>query len=227
MNLLSGSTRTQKIAAFLLVVAAVVGVFALAAVSPAVVAGAQILAAVGTLSLAVLGVAQIREMKESRLEQEKARLAQEKPQVIVDADYRRRGLVDIMIKNVGRGAAKDIRFEFSGSLPTRLGMFPGKDLADLREEPIFRDGLDYIAADAEIRMIWDGSAGFWQFLKEQGVDEGIRVTSSFKSLNDNPDSTTWIINPLRLSRIPEASKDIGNLVEVAEAFRKDFRKGQK
>lgn len=75
MNLLSGSTRTQKIAAFLLVVAAVVGVFALAAVSPAVVAGAQILAAVGTLSLAVLGVAQIREMKESRLEQEKARLA--------------------------------------------------------------------------------------------------------------------------------------------------------
>lgn len=145
----------------------------------------------------------------------------------MDADYRRRGLVDIMIKNVGRGAAKDIRFEFSGPLPTRLGMFPGKDLADLREEPIFRDGLDYIAADAEIRMIWDGSVGFWQFLKEQGVDEGIRVTSSFKSLNDNPDSTTWIINPLRLSRIPEASKDIGNLVEVAEAFRKDFRKGRK
>jgi len=187
--------------------------------SEIVVAAAQIAAAVGTLALAALAYAQINEMREARLDQER-------PQVIVDADYSRRGLVDLVIRNIGKGAAKSIQFEFSTPLVSRFPETESKvlGLSRIDEVPAFKDGLDYLAPGAEIRILWDGAIGFWEFLEQQELHDGITITTHCKSMSGNPVSTRWVVNPLRLSRLVDAGKGISELVQVAEKFQKDFHK---
>ena len=69
------------------------------------VAWAQAAAAIGTFILAGLAFAQVREMRE-------ARVAQERPHVIVDTDHSKPPNVYLVVRNIGKGAAKDISFEF-------------------------------------------------------------------------------------------------------------------
>ncbi len=55
----------------------------------------------------------LREMRESRV-------AHERPQVIVTAEYRQRSVIELVVRNIGRGAAKDITFEFSAPLESSI-----------------------------------------------------------------------------------------------------------
>jgi hypothetical protein len=54
-----------------------------------------------------------REMVEEIRE---ARIAEERPHVIVDTDHSEPPMVDVVLRNIGKGAAKDITFEFSATM---------------------------------------------------------------------------------------------------------------
>ena len=82
--------------------------------------------ALGTVILAVAVWFQIRTShqqvaatRETIDEMRESRRAQERPQVIVDADYSHYFLIYVVVRNIGRGAAKDIAFDFSAPIPFR------------------------------------------------------------------------------------------------------------
>src|SRR5215210_1459944 len=83
---------------------------------------AQILAAVATLILAGLTFAYVLFTRNMVKEMREARVAQERPEVIVDADYSDQSIVDVVVRNIGQGAAKEITFEFSAPLESSLSV---------------------------------------------------------------------------------------------------------
>lgn len=58
----------------------------------------------------------VRENREMVEEMREARIAQERPHVIVDTDHSEPSMVDVVLRNIGKGAAKDITFEFSANM---------------------------------------------------------------------------------------------------------------
>ena len=75
---------------------------------------AQLLSSFATLAVA-LGI--LYQGRQAR----KARDDQDRPQIIVDADYTGRFTTNIVVRNIGNGAAKDITFEFSAPTRPRAG----------------------------------------------------------------------------------------------------------
>ena len=67
---------------------------------------AQILSSLATFVVAAGILYQGREAR-------KARNDQDRPQIIVDADYTGRFTTNIVVRNIGHGMAKNIAFEFS------------------------------------------------------------------------------------------------------------------
>ena len=119
---------------------------------------AQIGATVGTLIIAGLAFAQIREMRENRL-------AQERPQVIVDTDHSKPPLVYVVLRNIGRGVAKDITFEFSAPMEMPEGI-ENPLVVPVNEQPYFKHGMDYLAPGAEISCLWGSMITLANFLRE-------------------------------------------------------------
>ena len=76
--------------------------------------GAQILSSLAVLLLAVFAFFQV-------MEQRAARIAQDSPQILVDVNYSQRTMINIVVRNIGRGAAKDIRFDFSAPVESSGG----------------------------------------------------------------------------------------------------------
>src|SRR5215210_4962590 len=72
---------------------------------------AQLLSSLATLVVA-LGI--LYQGRQAR----KARDDQDRPQIIVDADYTGRFTTNIVVRNIGNGAAKDVSFEFSAPIQT-------------------------------------------------------------------------------------------------------------
>ncbi len=73
------------------------------------VAYAQVGSAVATVFLAAVALSQVLEMRAARIEQQR-------PHVIVDADYGHRDVISVVVRNIGAGTAKDVSFEFSAPL---------------------------------------------------------------------------------------------------------------
>jgi hypothetical protein len=88
----------------------------------------------------------LREMQESRL-------AREHPQVIVLAGYRQRRVIEFVVRNIGRGAAKDIAFEFSAPLESSISDQEHPEVISHNELPYFQEGLNFLAPGAEIGVI--------------------------------------------------------------------------
>jgi hypothetical protein len=124
-----------------------------------IVAAAQIGATFGTLAIAVLAFRQVGEMRE-------ARLAQEKPQVIVDADYSNPPFVYVVVHNIGKGAAKDIAFEFSNAMTAPEGV-DNPAWVSPDKQGYFERGIPYLAPGAEIRNFWGSMPTLAPFLREQ------------------------------------------------------------
>lgn len=173
-----------------------------------VAAGAQVAAAVGTFVLAVLAYSQVGEMRETRI-------AQDRPQVIVDLAFREQ-LAYVVVRNIGRGAARDITFEFSASLEVR-------DDAPVSELPLFERGVPYLAPGAELSTLWDSMITLGDFLEEQGADGAITITSRYKSLAGEPHETEWTINPLRMiGMTPMGDASMSDLVRVVRHLQQDI-----
>jgi hypothetical protein len=121
----------------------------------------------------------------------KARDDQDRPQIIVDADYTGRFTTNIVVRNIGHGIAKNITFEFSAPLQSTSG-------ADITELSYFKHGINFMAPQTDIAAVWDSYQNVVQNLRDKGLTEGITITSKYEGRNGESYETTWTINPLLL-----------------------------
>ncbi|MBA2692393.1 MAG: hypothetical protein H0U65_07860 [Rubrobacter sp.] len=184
---------------------------------------AQIVSAAGTLAyLVVFGILYyllVRLYREVLEETRAGRLEQERPQILVEADYTRLPSVDLVIRNIGRGAAKNISFEFSSHVEDSEGFV----LTDL---PYFRRGIGFLAPNAEIRAYWDILENVVAMLEEKGFEDGISVTAHYKDLNERIYADRWTFDPLLYEdshHVRQASMDdlVKAVREVSEKLDKD------
>jgi hypothetical protein len=119
---------------------------------------------------------------------EAQRTALGRPQVIVDDDYSRLSEVDIVIRNMSEGAAKEITFEFSAPVESSDGTV-------VYELSYFKDGLDFLAPGGHVTCYWDHLPSLLPLLEEKGLEGGISVTTRYKDLAGQTYETTWNLKP--------------------------------
>jgi hypothetical protein len=173
----------------------------------------QIAAAAGTLILAFAVWFQIRvarqqtaATRETVEERRASRLAQERPHIIVDADYSDPNIVYVVVRNIGKGAAKNITFCFSHPLESHLRdpKDPSKNFV-ISELAYFEEGLDYLAPGSAITTGWGTFRELFNLLTNKKLQDGIEVVSHYQDLSGRDYHTSWKINPLKV----EGVLDIG------------------
>lgn len=188
---------------------------------------AQIVTATGTLAyLVVFGILYyllVRLYRQVLEETRAGRRAQERPQILVEADYSRLPSVDLVIRNIGRGAAKNISFEFSSHVEDSEGFV----LTDL---PYFKRGLGFLAPDSEVRVYWDTLDNVIKMLKEKGFEDGITVTAHYNDLEGMPHADRWTFDPLLYEDNHNTRQanmsDLVRAVEEVSAKLDDFSKSR-
>ncbi len=168
-----------------------------------VVSIAQVASAIGTVGLTVLFGLQLRVFYRQVLvnsdtlrEMRESRTAHERPHVLVTAEYSHGSPVEVVISNIGRGAAENITFEFSAPMESSVSFRRDSEVVPLSELPHFRNGLNYLAPRAEIATVWDSHANLVPLLREMDLQDGITVISRYESLTGESYETVWTINPL-------------------------------
>ena len=92
---------------------------------------AQLLSSFATLVVAAGILYQGREAR-------RARDDQDRPQIIVDADYTGRFTTNVVVRNIGHGVARNITFAFSAPLQSTSGY-------DITELSYFQNGINFMA----------------------------------------------------------------------------------
>ena len=145
---------------------------------------AQLLSSVGTLVVAAGILYQGRQARNARNDEDR-------PQIIVDADYTGRFTTNIVVKNIGNGTAKNITFEFSAPLESTSGY-------DITELPYFKHGINFMAPQTDLPAVWDSYQNVVKNLRAKGLTEGITITSHYEDRQGESYQTSWTINPLLL-----------------------------
>jgi hypothetical protein len=145
---------------------------------------AQLLSSFATLVVAAGILYQGREAR-------KARDDEDRPQIIVDADYTGRFTTNIVVRNIGHGIAKNITFEFSAPLESTSGY-------DITELPYFQNGINFMAPQTDLPAVWDSYENVVKNLRDKGLTEGITIVSKYEDRQGERYETTWTINPLLL-----------------------------
>ncbi len=144
----------------------------------------QLLSSLGTLVVAA-GI--LYQGSQAR----KARDDQDRPQIIVDADYTGRFTTNIVVRNIGHGVAKNITFHFSAPLESTSGQ-------DITAMPYLRHGINFMAPQTSLPAVWDSYQNVVRYLRDKGLTQGITITSYYEDRNGEPYETEWTINPLLL-----------------------------
>ena len=147
---------------------------------------AQLASAIGAVGLTILFGVQLRVFYRQVLvnhdtlqEMRESRTAHERPHGLVIAEYRHGTLVEVVVSNIGRGAAENITFEFSAPLESSVSYQRDSEVVPLSELRHFREGLNYLAPGAEI-AVWDSHANLVPLLREMGLQNGITVTIRYE-----------------------------------------------
>ena len=143
-------------------------------------------------------------------EMREQRTAMGRPLVIVQEDYDDLPELDVAIRNVSEGAARDITFEFSAPLENSGGFV----ISDL---PYFKDGLDFLPPHGELSCYWDDLNALIPFLEARNLSGGITVIVRYRDLSGASYESRWRLNPFlykdtRLVR----RKGMGDLVRAVE-----------
>jgi hypothetical protein len=162
-------------------------------------------------------------VSQTTLEEMRAqRTAMGRPLVIVQEDYESLPELDVAIRNVSEGAARDIEFDFSVPIESSNGFV----VSDL---PYFKYGLDFLPPNGEITCYWDELDSLLPFLESKNLQNGIHVIVRYKDLTGDSYQSQWRLNPFlykdtRLVR----RKGMGDLVNAVErlALSKDGRSNQ-
>ena len=138
------------------------------------------------------------------------RTAMGRPLVIVQEDYESLPELDVAIRNVSEGAARDIAFEFSAPIESSNGFV----VSDL---PYFKYGLDFLPPQGEITCYWDELDSLLPYLESKNLQNGIHVTVKYRDLSGALYQSQWRLNPFlykdtRLVR----RKGMGDLVNAVE-----------
>src|SRR5215212_11290131 len=145
---------------------------------------AQVLSSLATFVVAAGILYQGREAR-------RARDDEDRPQIIVDADYTGRFTTNIVVRNIGHGTAKNITFECSAPLQSTSGH-------DIIKLPYFKHGINFMAPETDLPAVWDSYQNVVENLRAKGLTEGITITSHYEDRNGEPYQTAWTINPLLL-----------------------------
>jgi hypothetical protein len=145
---------------------------------------AQLLSSFATLVVAAGILYQGREAR-------RARDDEDRPQIIVDADYTGRFTTNIVVRNIGHGVARNITFAFSAPLQSTSGY-------DITELPYFRNGINFMAPQTSLPAVWDSYQNVVKYLREKGLMEGVTITSYYEDRQGEGYETEWTINPLLL-----------------------------
>lgn len=100
--------------------------------------------------------------------------ANERPHVLVTAEYSHGSPVEVVISNIGRGAAENITFEFSAPMESSVSY----------------------QRDSEIATVWDSHANLVSLLRDMELQNRITVTSRYEALTGEKYETLWTINSL-------------------------------
>jgi hypothetical protein len=138
------------------------------------------------------------------------RTAMGRPLVIVQEDYESLPELDVAIRNVSQGAARDIEFQFSAAIESSNGFV----VSDL---PYFKYGLDFLPPHGEITCYWDELDSLLPYLRSKNLENGIHVTVRYRDLSGAQYQSQWRLNPFlykdtRLVR----RKGMGDLVNAVE-----------
>ncbi len=131
----------------------------------------------------------VRANREMVEEMRQTRIAQDRPHILVDIDFTYAPAFDIVIQNIGRGPAKNVKFD---PLPDLLNS-RGKNISDFA---YFKDGLDFLAPGAEVRTFWDMSFKLIPSLDQRGNTKGFAITANYESVAGETCSSPWTLNPL-------------------------------
>ena len=145
---------------------------------------AQLLSSFGTLIVAAGILYQGRQARNARNDEDR-------PQIIVDADYTGRFTTNIVVRNIGNGTAKNITFKFSAPLESTSGY-------DITELPYFQHGINFMAPQTDLPAVWDSYQNVVQNLRAKGLLHGITITSYYEDRQGERYETAWTINPLLL-----------------------------
>jgi hypothetical protein len=150
-------------------------------------------------------------VSQTTLEEMRAqRTAMGRPLVIVQEDYESLPELDVAMRNVSEGAARDIEFEFSVPIKSSNGFV----VSDL---PYFKYGLDFLPPHGEITCYWDELDSLLPLLESKDLRNGIHVTVRYKDLTGDSYQSQWRLNPFlykdtRLVR----RKGMGDFVNTVE-----------
>lgn len=150
-------------------------------------------------------------VSQNTLEEMRAqRTAMGRPLVIVQEDYDSLPELDLAIRNVSEGAARDIVFEFSAPIESSNGFV----VSDL---PYFKYGLDFLPPNGEITCYWDELDSLLPFLESKDLQSGIHVTTRYKDLSGASYQSQWRLNPFlyKDTRIVRR-KGMGDLVNAVD-----------
>jgi hypothetical protein len=146
------------------------------------------------------------------------RTAVGRPQILVDDDYDRLPEVDVVVRNVSQGAARDITFEFSAPVESSGGFV----VSDL---PHFKYGMDFLAPGGEISSHWDHLGSLLPHLRQKGLEGGIVVTTTYWDMAGEQYASRWRLNPFVYeSRRYVRHTGMGDLVEAVEGLSEDAKK---
>ena len=148
----------------------------------------------------------LKQNREMLREMQASRTARGRPQVVVEAGYAHLPMVDVVVRNVGGGAAQDIEFDFSAPLVRSTGY----TISDLS---YFKEGMNFLDSGEEVRSLWDNFNELTSTLREGELESGITVTVRYRDLAGDPYQDRWNINPLLYE---DESTGIGGLKGVNE-----------
>ena len=143
---------------------------------------APIMSSSATFCVAVLIYLQLKEQRQARNDPSR-------PLIIVDVDYSGRTTVNVVVRNIGGGAAKNLTFDFSAPMETSKGW-------DVTQLPYFQNGVNFMAPNTDIVAVWDSFENVLETLKDRDLQTGITITSYYQDLQGESYKTEWTINPL-------------------------------
>jgi hypothetical protein len=152
----------------------------------------QAVGAVATLAAAVAAWRAAKASEKQAAIAEATRQALSKPEVIVDAVYHAE-YADIRVRNIGHGAAREIKFEAAPmSLPSTMSS--GYDV--LQEAAMFQQGIHYLAPKDGVSTAWTGLIGLEDVWHEQVGDVGITIDATYRDDQGREYGSRSVINPL-------------------------------
>jgi hypothetical protein len=131
----------------------------------------------------------IRGNRRTLREMRQERLSGGRPQVIVKMSLLNLPMVELVVRHVSGGAARDITFEISDVIEDSSGFV----LSDLR---YLREGIPFLGPGEKIRCLWDHLDRLVTYFDEKGLNEVIAVRVNYKDLTGEAYATEWRINPL-------------------------------